>query len=637
MSQLHLDRDKLDRSIGRLEQEGQRFDKAQSDFALGAQAATGALSPNPAPGGGRDGCGIGEFDQFHTPLHTTLFASESELTTVSRGQRHFISQLRQAVSSLEGVNEDERAKYLERLAAVDGKFTYRRPEEMKEYVQAYARARNLLDRHTKHILQASDRLKQIVKASTEALTAGIDAKNESIEIQAKLKRVNNSFANMGYSGQASGGSSAPGVPGIGVSAAEIEVQRQAAHAKIDALAKKALSNLDGRIRGAIGILPPDGQAAAHAFADGGDRPSDSGKAGNEPAAPAAGPARSAAAWGVTVDTSLDAPGSYADDGDRQLSTGHGPAGSSNPADGHETPANGSSHAGGVSLQGTHYAPPSQPTAPRPSAGFPAGPASPAVFNPLASAAALGGGAAVAGYRAYQAARTARPVQTPVSRPSVFRAAGAARTPTTTSARSSGILKGVTTAARTQTTTSGSTAAGRSPGSVREGATGTARPVPKQPSGRSSGVLKGTTTAARTPTTSSTASGRSSGILKGGTTTVARKPATPEASAGQPGGRPAQSAKAQILTGRTPTATGTSQNTGASRGASSSSREGAAARSGSTSKALHSLTGRPDKDKKARRRNGEPTDSVTPYEDDKTITFLPAGHSEENTNNNTENR
>ena len=494
-----------------------------------------------------------------------------------------------------------------------------------------------LDRHTKHILQASDRLKQIVKASTEALTAGIDAKNESIEIQAKLKRVNNSFANMGYSGQASGGSSAPGVPGIGVSAAEIEAQRQAAHAKIDALAKKALSNLDGRIRGAIGILPPDGQAAARASADGGDRPSDSGKAGNEPTAPTAGPARSAAAWGVTVDTSLGAPGSYADDGDRQLSTGHGPAaGGSNPADGHETPANGSSHAGGVSLQGTHYTPPtSGATSP---SGSSAGPASPAVFNPLASAAAISGGAAVAGYRAYQAARTARLVQTPVSRPSVVRAAGAARTPTTTSARSSGILKGVTTAARTQTTTSGSTAAGRSPGSVREGATGTARRVPTQASARSAGILKGTTTAARTPTTSSTASGRSSGILKGGTTTVARKPATPEASAGQPGGRPAQSAKAQILTGRTPPATGTSQNTGASRGASSSSREGAAARSGSTSKALHSLTGRPDKDKKARRRNGEPTDSVTPYEDDKTITFLPAGHSEENTNNNTtENR
>lgn len=144
MSQLRLDRDKFNQTISRLEQEGQRFDKAQSDFALGAQAATGALSPTPAPSA--DGCGIGEFDQFHTPLHATLFASENELKTVSRGQKHFISQLKEAVSSIEGVNEDERAKYLERLAAVDGKFTYRRPEEMKEYVEAYARARNLIDR-----------------------------------------------------------------------------------------------------------------------------------------------------------------------------------------------------------------------------------------------------------------------------------------------------------------------------------------------------------------------------------------------------------------------------------------------------------------------------------------------------------
>ena len=29
---------------------------------------------------------------------------------------------------------------------MDGKFAYRRPEEMKEYVEAYARERNLLDR-----------------------------------------------------------------------------------------------------------------------------------------------------------------------------------------------------------------------------------------------------------------------------------------------------------------------------------------------------------------------------------------------------------------------------------------------------------------------------------------------------------
>lgn len=104
----------------------------------------------------------------------------------------------------------------------------------------------------------------------------------------------------------------------------------------------------------------------------------------------------------------------------------------------------------------------------------------------------------------------------------------------------------------------------------------------------------------------------------------------------------------ILTGgRTPTAdrenTGASRGTGSSRGAAAvrsastgakpsqpGTRQGGV-RSGSTSKALDRLTGRPDKDKKARRRNGEPTDSIVPYEDDKTITFLPAGHSEENTN------
>ena len=142
-----------------------------------------------------------------------------------------------------------------------------------------------LDRHTKHILQASDRLKQIVKASTEALTAGIDAKSESIEIQAKLKRVNTFFKSMEHSGQVGSNVPTAGTPISGVTMADVEAQRQAAHAEIDALAKKALSNLDGRIRGAIGILPPDGQAAARASADAGDRPSDSGKAGNEPAGP----------------------------------------------------------------------------------------------------------------------------------------------------------------------------------------------------------------------------------------------------------------------------------------------------------------------------------------------------------------
>ena len=491
-------------------------------------------------------------------------------------------------------------------------------------------ARASFDRLARRMIKASDRLKQIVKASTEALTAGIDARNESIEIQTKLKDVNDGFQRAEKVRQASGGGSS--VPGMGMTAAEIEAKRQAAHAKIDALAKKSLSKLNGRILAAIDTLPPDGrtgQTTAHAGSRG-TRP-DGGQTDNEPTtAPAAGPARSATAWAASVDTSLGAPGRHAPDG------GHGPAaGDSGLA--------GGPIGGGVSLQGSHYAPPaSGATAPsNPSVG--AAGRSPAVFNPLASAAAVGGGAAVAGYRAYQAAR---PVQTPAYRPSAVRAAGAAPTP---SARSAGIVRGATTAARTPTT---SASGGR--GTVRGGATGIARPAPTNNTTRSSGILRGTTTAARTPTASSTVSGRSSGILRG-TTTAVRKLATPEASAGQPGGRtPARGtgsgSAARILTGgRTPTSssqsTGSSQKTGTSSRRAGSSRGGAAARSastgarpsqpgtgqagvrgGSASRALHNLTGRPDKDKKARRhRNDEPTQSIVPYEDDKTVTFLPAGH------------
>ena len=505
-------------------------------------------------------------------------------------------------------------------------------------------ARASFDRLARRMIKASDRLKQIVKASTEALTAGIDARNESIEIQTKLKTVNDGFEHLEKTQQVNGGLSAPGISGAGVTAAEIEAKRQAAHAKIDALAKKSLSKLNGRILAAIDTLPPDGrtgQTTAHAGSrdtrPGNERVGDGPAAGQN-----TGPARSATAWAASVDTSLGAPGRHAPDG------GHGPAaGGSGPTSG-GGPAAGPI-GGGVSLQGTHYAPPaSGATAPsNPSVG--AAGHSPAVFNPLASAAAVGGGAAVAGYRAYQAAR---PVQTPAYRPSAVRAAGAAPTP---SARSAGIVRGATTAARAQTTTTGSTAAGRSSGSVRGGATGIARPAPAQASARSSGILRGTTTAARTPTASSTVSGRSSGILRG-TTTAVRKPTTAAASAGQPGGRtPARGtgsgSAARILTGgRTPTtsssqSTGSSQKTGTSSRRAGSSRGGAAARSastgarpsqpgtgqagvrgGSASRALHNLTGRPDKDKKARRhRNDEPTQSIAPYEDDKTVTFLPAGH------------
>ena len=526
-----------------------------------------------------------------------------------------------------------------------------------------------LDRLAGRMLTQADALKQIVKSSTDVLNAGIDARNESVEIQAKLKQVNE---RLDQAPQFNGGSSVPGVPGIGVTAAEIEAKRQAAHAKIDLLAKTSLSKLNERTLAAIDGLPPHDQASAGSVG----RPSGGGQAGRELAAgPHAGlPTRSAAAWGASVDVSLGSAGRYAGPHD---SLGVGASGGSGSAGG---PAG-----EGASLQASHYAPPpSTAIASSGSWGSPTGVVGhlPAVHNPLASAAAIGGGTGVAGYKAYQAARAARAVQTPAARASVVRAAGAAPS---ASSSSRGIVRGATTAVRS------STASGRPAAAVRGGATGIARPA-STASGRSAGIVRGATTAVRTPT-ASTASGRSAGIVRGATTAV-RTPTTSAASAGQSGGRtPAQGSGARVLTGgRTPTANGTgssqragsSRGAGASRGAGSSSRGGLAARSassveptptrqtgrggatrtaapargetppgrlsqfgtrqtevgnasrsgprgarsGSSSRALSSLTGRPDK-KNKRRRDSETPPSVSPYEDDKTVTFLEAGRREEN--------
>ena len=499
-----------------------------------------------------------------------------------------------------------------------------------------------LDRLAGRMLTQADTLKQIVKSSTDVLNAGIDARNESVEIQAKLKQVNETLDEAG-----SVNGALPAM-GSGAAAAEIEAKRQAAHAKIDSLAKTSLSKLNERTLAAIDGLPLHDQASAGHVG----RPSAGGKTGRElVAGPNAGsPTRSAAAWGASVDTSLGSSGRYAGPHD---SLGVGASGGSGSARG---PVG-----GGTSLQASHYAPPpSGAIVSSGSSGSLTGVVghAPAVHNPLASAAAIGGGTGVAGYRAYQAARAARAVQTPAARSTGVRAAGAAPS---ASSSSRGIVRGATTAVRSPT------ASGRPAAAVRGGATGIARPA-STASGRSAGIVRGATTAVRTPTTSA-------------------------ASAGQSGGRsPAQGSGARVLTGgRPPPANGTgssqradsSRGAGASRGAGSSSRGGLAARSassvertptgqtgrgatrtaapargqtppsrlsqsgtrqtevgnalrsgsrqarsGSSSRALSSLTGRPDK-KNKRRQDSETPPSVSPYEDDKTVTFLEAGRREEN--------
>ena len=364
-----------------------------------------------------------------------------------------------------------------------------------------------LDRLAGRMLTQADALKQIVKSSTDVLNAGIDARNESVEIQARLKQVNEGFQRAEIIRQANGGGlSVPGIPGSGVTAAEIEAQRQTAHAEIDSLAKTSLSKLNERTLAAIDGLPLHDQASAGHVG----RPSAGGKAGRElVAGPNEGlPTRSAAAWGASVDTSLGSSGRHVGPHD---SLGGGASGGSGSA--------GDPVGGGASLQASHYAPP--PSGAIVSSGSPAGVVghSPAVHNPLASAAAITGGTGVAGYKAYQAARAARAVQMPAARASIVRAAGAAPS---ASPPSRGIVRGATTAVRTPT------ASGRPAAAVRGGATGIARPA-SAASGRSAGIVRGATTAVRTPA----ASGRSAGIVRGATTAV-RTPTTSAASAGQSG-------------------------------------------------------------------------------------------------------
>ncbi len=481
-----------------------------------------------------------------------------------------------------------------------------------------------LDRLAGRMLTQADTLKQIVKSSTDVLNAGIDARNESVEIQAKLKQVNEGFQRAEIIRQANGGGlSVPGIPGSGVTAAEIEAQRQTAHAEIDSLAKTSLSKLNERTLAAIDGLPLHDQASA----DHVGRSSADGQAGRDLAAgPNAGsPTRSAAAWGASVDTSLGGPGRHAGPHD---SLGGGAAGGSGSA--------GDPVGGGASLQASHYAPSSSGAiASSGSSGSPTGVVghSPAVHNPLASAAAIAGGTGVAGYKAYQAARAARAVQMPAARASVVRAAGAAPS---ASPPSRGIVRGATTAVRTPT------ASGRPAGAVRGGATGIARPASTasagQPGGRTPARGSGARvlTGGRTPTANGTGSsqradssrgaGASRGVgssSRGGLAarSVSSVQRTPTGQTGRGGAtRTAAPARGQTPPGRL-SRSGTRQ-TEAGNAPRSSSRQ-AEARTGSSSRALSNLTGRPAKNKNIRRRDSGATPSVSPYEEDKTVTFLEA--------------
>ena len=504
----------------------------------------------------------------------------------------------------------------------------------------------ILDGIATGLYEDADNLQKIIDVSKDALAGGVQAKHESAQIQSDLAKINSTLIN-----KIDNGTSTQNAPEL---AAYYKAQLDTAHAKIEKRATKTLSTLNGRTLTAIGGLPFQDQIRAFLGKDNPElverltRHMDSRRQvepGNTSPKAGSAPTRSATDWRASPDLSVGSPGSH---------TGHVPT------------TSGGGSAGGVSLQGSHYSPaPSGvfvPGSPTPHAAPIGGTG--AHHDPLA----IGGGAVlggVAGFRAYQAARAARAAEAPGSRAGALRSGAALRT---TPSSSGSILRGATTAARTPTSSSSA-----SRGIVRGGATGIARPTSSS-GGR--GILRGATTAARTPTSSASTS---RGIVRGATTAV-RKTTGSSSPVGKPGsartestasrtagtssrsasptratrpdakgnGRGAGASKAGIgrgagAKGKTTAARGTKTAGSTTRSGASTARAGSRgtgassltarsqtgkapqAQSGSPSRAMSSLTGRPARnaDKKKRNRDQTGTD-VTAYETDKTVTFLEAG-------------
>lgn len=495
-------------------------------------------------------------------------------------------------------------------------------------------ASSRLDKLATRLLDGSQKVKQLAEVQHKALGLGKKAQSDNEEIQKNLKEVNSTLK----TGQELTSKTPVVDPSL---VKEAQAERDSAHAEVDRQAKNVLRVLrestealardfpfqDNEPALRHASAPTDAAGKGNGGANGSANDSDIGPASGAQA----GPTRSATAWHTPESApSIGGPGSY--------TSGHLSL-NGMPSD-------------GPTLQGSHYAP-SQlgGFGPSNSTHSPAHPS--AVFNPLAAAATIGGGTAVAGYKAYQAMRAARAAQTssPRSTPSSMRSGAAIRS---TPPSSASIVRGATTAVRSTTPSAG--ARGATP---RGGASGVARPISSSASTRSGGILRGATTANRASAPSPSA--RGNGIVRGATTAV-RKPAS-SSSAGEagkvPGARSQTSATREAASTRgagaasrtsSPaprTAAGRSAATGG-KATASSERGGTAARRtsagraasrantasrGEASRALSSLTGRSQGSKKNERRSrsDEPVASaeVRLYEDDRTITFLEAGRRENN--------
>lgn len=446
------------------------------------------------------------------------------------------------------------------------------------------------DRVATDLYDQAEKIDQMSHAVKDVMDGGIEAKNHSVELQAKLAQVNKNFAAMETAGKT--------MPMGSELVAQAKAKRDALHAEIDRRAKEVLHALNARTLNGIASLPYQGhirqemRSSNPALIKRLERHEAAQRRGPNLGDRGPGPGSSLASVPVRSATDWHTPG-------REVSLGS-PGSHTDPAPGH---SGGGGGPGGLSLQGSRYTPPAQSGTILPgSNGLAQGGRVSAVHDHLAAAAALGGGTAALGYRAYQAARSALAAKAAPVSSSPARSGAALRS--APPARASGILRGVTTAARTPAPAS---SAGRS---IRGGATGIARPAS---TAQARSILRGATTAQRAATPKPSPS-RSSGILKG-TTTAVRKTTDSPASAGRPGSAAGSS--------RTSAASGSRAGAG-SRAASTARR----AETRSSSRALSSLTGRTTRRTDDKRRDDQPSAERTPavsrYEDDKTVTFLPAG-------------
>mgnify|MGYP000917178734 CR=1 FL=1 len=295
-------------------------------------------------------------------------------------------------------------------------------------------ASSRLDKLATRLLDGSQKVKQLAEVQHKALGLGKKAQSDNEEIQKNLKEVNSTLK--------TGQEFAAKAPVAGPSLVkDAQAERDSAHAEVDRQAKNVLRVLRESTEALAHDFPfqDNEPASRHASApadaagkgNGGANGSANGSDIGPTSGAQVGPTRSATAW-HTPDSapSIGGPGSY--------TSGHlSPNGM--PSD-------------GPTLQGSHYAP-SQlgGFGPSNSTHSPAHPS--AVFNPLAAAATIGGGTAVAGYKAYQAMRAARAAQasSPRSEPSSMRSGAAIRS---TPPSSASIVRGATTAVRSTTPSAG---------------------------------------------------------------------------------------------------------------------------------------------------------------------------------------